>query len=251
AVGAPIGSALHAVGGFFAIALATTILPVAILLAILPMRGAHPAAHGMRQSFLRVAGAVWLPGFGAALSSIGYGAILTFGALHFAEHGWHPVWLPFTAYAGALIAARLCVGALPDRLGGARVATIFVLVEAAGLMLIWLAPGPVMAAVGAALTGLGYSLVYPGLGAEAVRSLHPSSRGLAMGLYTVFLDVALGVGSPALGAIAASVTVDSVFLASAMVVSCAAIIALTLARSPSVLAFQTHEASINRSNSDQ
>lgn len=238
-------------GGFFATALATTILPVAILLAILPMRGTHPAAHGIRQSFLRVAGAVWLPGSGAALSSIGYGAILTFGALHFAEHGWHPVWLPFTAYAGALIAARLCVGDLPDRLGGARVATIFVLVEAAGLTLIWLAAGPVMATVGAALTGLGYSLVYPGLGAEAVRNLHPSSRGLAMGLYTVFLDVALGFGSPALGAIAASATIDSVFLASAVVVACAAIMALRLAQSPSVLALQNHEASTNRSNPEE
>lgn len=31
------------------------------------------------------------------------------------------VWLPFTAYAGALIAARLCIGGLPDRLGGTRV----------------------------------------------------------------------------------------------------------------------------------
>jgi MFS family permease len=195
---------------------------------------------------MSMAGAVWLPGFGAALSSIGYGAILTFSALHFAEHGWHPVWLPFTAYAGALIAARLCVGDLPDRLGGARVAAVFVLVEAAGLMLIWLAPGPVVATVGAALTGLGYSLVYPGLGAEVVRNLPPSSRGLAMGLYTVFLDVALGFGSPALGVIAASATVDSVFLASAAIVSCATVIALGLARNPPGSALPTRDAGTSR-----
>ena len=76
------------------------------------------------------------------------------------------------------------------------------LVEAAGLALIWLASGPVMAAAGAALTGFGYSLVYPGLGVEAVRRAPPESRGLAMGIYTAFLDVALGFGSPALGLIA-------------------------------------------------
>ncbi|WP_292318608.1 hypothetical protein [Mesorhizobium sp.] len=168
------------------------------------MRGVKAAGSAARQSWTSVAQAVWLPGVGAALSSLGYGAILSFAALLFAERGWHPVWLPFTAYAASLIAARLCFGHLPDRLGGARVAAIFVVVEAAGLLSIWLAPGPLVAAIGAGLTGLGYSLVYPGLGAEAVAHLPGGSRGLAMGLYTVFLDVALGFGSPALGLIAAS-----------------------------------------------
>ncbi|MER9871147.1 arabinose transporter [Mesorhizobium sp. M0136] len=241
ALGAPIGSTLYAAGGFSAIALATAVLPAATLLAIVPMHGVRPATSSARHSFISVFGAVWIPGIGAALSSIGYGAILSFGALQFAENGWGLVWLPFTAYAGALIAARLFIGGLPDRLGGARVAAIFVLVEAAGLMLIWFAPGPMLAAAGAALTGLGYSLVYPGLGAEAIRNLPASSRGLAMGLYTVFLDVALGFGSPALGLIAASATLDSVFLASAVIVSCATVIALGLSRKSSGVAYQSRD----------
>ncbi|MGX5800589.1 MFS transporter [Bradyrhizobium sp. Arg314] len=174
--------------------------------------------------------AVWLPGIGAALSSLGYGAILSFAALLFAERGWHPVWLPFTAYAASLIAARLCFGHLPDRLGGARVAAIFVAVEAAGLLLIWLAPGPAFATVGAGLSGLGYSLVYPGLGVEAVRHLPPSSRGLAMGLYTVFLDVALGFGSPALGLVAATAGLQFVFFVVAAASLPAFAIALLLRR---------------------
>ena len=73
------------------------------------------------------------------------------------------------------------------------------IVEAIGLALIWLAPGRVLAATGAALTGFGYALVYPGLGAEAVRRAPPQSRGLAMGAYTVFLDVALGLRQPGAG----------------------------------------------------
>ena len=52
---------------------------------------------------------------------------------------------------------------------------------------------------GAGLTGLGYALVYPGLGVEAVKRAPPESRGLAMGAYTAFLDVALGFGTPLLG----------------------------------------------------
>src|SRR5204863_4100944 len=151
-----------------------------------------------------------------------------FGSLLFAERGWSPVWLAFTAFAAALIIARVACGHLPDRLGGARVALVCVLIEAAGLALIWLAPGEVWAAAGAALAGFGYSLVYPGLGVEAVRRAPIQSRGLAMGAYTVFLDVALGFGSPALGLIAGWTGLGSVFLASAILVLCAAVIAASL-----------------------
>lgn len=233
ALGAPIGSALYAAGGFAAIALATIALPLATLLVTLPMRGIKQAGNSTRQPWTNVARAVWLPGVAAAFSSLGYGAILSFATLLFAERGWQPVWLPFTAYAASLIAARLCFGHLPDRLGGARVAAIFVAVEAAGLALIWLAPGPAPATMGAGLVGLGYSLVYPGLGAVAVSRLPSSSRGLAMGLYTVFLDAALGFGSPALGLLAASAGLQFIFLAVAAATLPAFAIALLLACKPS------------------
>ena len=235
ALGAPVGSALYTAGGFAAIAFATIVLPFATLLATLPMHGVGPAGATARQSWKSVAQAVWLPGVGAALSSLGYGAILSFAALLFSERGWHPIWLPFTAYAASLIAARLCFGQLPDRLGGARVAAIFVAVEGVGLLLIWSAPGPLVATLGAGLTGLGYSLVYPGLGAEAVSHLPSGSRGLAMGLYTVFLDVALGFGSPVLGLVAASAGLQFVFLAVAAAAVPALAIALLLRRKSSAV----------------
>jgi predicted MFS family arabinose efflux permease len=100
-----------------------------------------------------------------------------------------------------------------------------VFIEAAGLALIWFASNPALAAIGAALAGFGYSLVYPGLGVEAVKRAPPQSRGLAMGAYTVFLDVALGFGSPALGLLAGWAGVGSVFLASAILVLGAAVVA--------------------------
>src|SRR5437588_2971047 len=68
----------------------------------------------------------------------------------------------------------------------------------------------------------------PGLGVEAVRRAPPQSRGLAMGAYTVFLDVALGFGSPALGLLAGWKGLGSVFLASAIVVLGAAGVAAWL-----------------------
>jgi MFS family permease len=232
ALGAPLGSILYAHGGFAAVAVATTLLPLGTALLVAPLavvrlqRSAQPALR-------TVAAAVWMPGVGSALSSVGLGAMIAFAALLFAQRGWSPVWLPFSAFAVSLIFARLLFGHLPDRLGGARVALVCVLIEAAGLVLIWLAPGRAVAATGAVLAGLGYSLVYPGLGVEAVRRAPPQSRGLAMGTYTAFLDVALGFGSPALGLIGGRFGLDAVFLASTLIVLGGAVVALRLIYAPS------------------
>jgi predicted MFS family arabinose efflux permease len=98
--------------------------------------------------------------------------------------------------------------------------------------LLWFASGPAIAALGAAPTGFGYSLFYPGLGIEAMRRAPPQSRGLAMGTYTVFLDVALGFGSPLLGLIAGRAGLGTAFLVTAIIVACAAIVAVLLLVSP-------------------
>jgi len=169
-----------------------------------------------------------MPGLGAALSSFGFGSILAFGSLLFVDHDWSPVWLAFSAYVAGLITARTFLGHLPDRHGGAKVALICVLIEAIGLTVIWQSSSPITAAFGAALTGFGYALVYPGLGAEALRRVPVQSRGLTMGIYTLFLDLALGLGTPALGLIAKSTGLGSVFLASAMIVLCAAAVAAVI-----------------------
>ncbi len=231
ALGAPVGTALYGFGGFAAVAIATTLMPLATVLLVARLSPAPPQ-HGERPSLLSVAGAVWLPGVGSAASSIGFGAMIAFSSLLAAERGWAPVWLPFSAFAIALVAARFLFGHAPDRLGGARVTLVCVAIEAAGLALIWLAGSAAAAAAGAALAGFGYSLVYPGLGVEAVRRAPPQSRGLAMGAYTVFLDVALGFGSPALGLVAGRFGLDAVFLAATLTVVATAAVAVRLLYRP-------------------
>ena len=89
-----------------------------------------------------------------------------------------------------------------------------------------------MALAGAALTGFGFSLVYPGFGVEAVRRVPAQSRGLAMGGYTAFLDLAQGIASPALGLIASGAALNVVFLVSAATVLCAAVVAFWLMTYP-------------------
>jgi MFS family permease len=177
-----------------------------------------------------VLGAVLLPGFGLSLSSLGFGAIITFSTLLFVARGWTPVWVALTAFTTAFMVTRIALGHLPDKLGGAKVALVSILLEAAGLALMWAAPWSGLAVLGAVLTGLGYALVYPGLGLEAVRRVPDQSRGLAMGTYTAFFDLGVGVSSPLLGLIAGHASLAAVFLASTLVVLGAAPIAARLWR---------------------
>ena len=231
AIGAPAGSALYAAYGFAAIACATAVAPFATLLLVARVPAVAPAPHG-RVSFAEVVGAVWVPGLGSALGSVGFGAVMTFAALLFASRGWPNGWLAYSAYAVAFILARVFFSHVADTIGGAKVALVCALIEAAGQALIWLAARPEMALAGAALTGFGFSLVYPGFGVEAVRRVPAQSRGLAMGAYTAFLDLAQGLASPALGLVASGAKLNVVFLASAATVLCAALVASWLMAHP-------------------
>ena len=227
AIGAPAGSALYAAHGFAAIAIATAAAPLLTLLLVIPLPAVAPIRQ-TRSSFAEVLGAVWVPGFGSALASVGFGAVTAFVALLFATRGWANGWLAYTAYAVAFILARVFFSHVADQIGGAKVALACAVIEAIGQALIWLAVRPEMALAGAALTGFGFSLVYPGFGVEAVRRVPSSSRGLAMGAYTAFLDLAQGLASPALGLIATGARLHLVFLVSGVTVFGAVLVAACL-----------------------
>lgn len=234
AAGAPIGTLLYGRYGFASTALATLVLPLVALVLVIPLRGLPVSGHAS-PSVGRVLRAVSVPGFGMALTAVGFGTISTFGALLFAERGWDSAWIALTALSVAFILGRVVFGDLPDQIGGARVALVCVVIEAVGLALIWLAPSAAFVFVGAAITGFGYSLVYPGFGVEAVRLAPPEARGLAMGAFTAFLDLSLGIANPALGLLATWAGLDAVFLVSVFVVLSAAGIALRLLRSRSTV----------------
>ena len=227
AAGAPLGSGLFASYGFPAIALATTLVPVATLAAIAPLAPVAPRPHA-RLDLARVTRAVAAPGMALAFASVGFGGMTAFSVLFFVERDWRPAWLSFTVFALAFVVAQLWLGHLADRIGGAKVALVFALIEAVGLALLGLAPWGWLGFVGAAVTGFGYSLVFPGLGVEAVRRAPPKSQGLAVGVYTAFLDLALGILVPGLGLIASFAGLKSVFIIGAALSACAAPIAARL-----------------------
>ncbi|BEV13451.1 arabinose transporter [Herbaspirillum sp. DW155] len=228
--GAPLGVAVNKVWGFAGIAGVSVALPLLALLVVSPQRGVAASA-ARRTPFYKVLGAVWQPGLGLALSSVGFGVITAFIALLFAARSWGDSSLAFTSFGIAFIVARLFFAHLPDQIGGARVALVCVVIEVLGQLLIWQAGTAWVAYAGAALTGFGYSLVFPGFGVEAMRRAPPQTRGLAMGAYVAFLDLSLGITSPLAGALASHAGVQSVYLAGAIVVGLSMLVAVALLRS--------------------
>ena len=227
AFGAPVGAALFEAYGFASIALATLVLPLLTLALVAPMQ-AMPARPQHRADFRAVLGAILKPGIALALGVSGYGAVLTFVVLLYLERGWDQAWLAFTVLSLAFMAGRAFFGHLPDKIGGAPVAACFALVETAGLALIYIAPTPAIALTGVSLTGLGYALVYPSFGVEALRRAPPENRGLATGAFTSFYDLSLGIGGPAFGLLASFYGTDSIFAVSAVIVAMSAAMAVRM-----------------------
>ncbi len=229
AVGAPIGSFVFGHWTFLGIALLTTVIPFAALILIRKLPAIAPES-ARKARISTVLGAVALPGFGFALSGITFGAVTSFLTLYFAVSGWAHGALAFTAFAAALIGARVWWGHLPDHFGGAKVALYCLVIQAAGLAMIGFADSGTLAILGATICGAGFSLVFPSLGLEAVRRAPASSQGLAMGTYNAFLDLTLGLGSPALGWLGGAAGLRSIFIASAVAAILAVPIAFRLRR---------------------
>ena len=78
-----------------------------------------------------------------------------------------------------------------------------------------------IAGLGAFLTGSGFSLVVPALGVEAVKQVEEQNQGTALGTYSAFLDLALGITGPVAGWIAGYQGLDSIYLIAAVVVAMA------------------------------
>ena len=227
AAGAPLGTLIYGRYDFIGIAAATIVIPLLGLGLVAPAASVAVAAT-RRVPFYKVLGTVLLPGVGLGLCCVGFGVVNTFIALLFAARNWGSASLAFSFFGVSFIVARLLFAHLPDKIGGAKVALVCVLIETLGLLLIWQAGGAMMAYAGAVLTAFGYSLAFPGFGVEAVRRAPPQSRGAAMGAFMAFSDMALGATGPAAGVIASVAGVNSVYLAGAGGVLLSAVVALYL-----------------------
>ena len=150
-------------------------------------------------------------GLGLSFAAIAFGCLASFITLVFQERGWANASLAITLFGASYIGVRLFFASYTDRYGGNRVAAVSLLVQLAGQLLLWYATVPAMAFIGAVFTGIGFSLIFPAFGVEAVKSIAPQRRGTALGAYSAFFDVALAVTSPLAGLVANSFGYQNIF----------------------------------------
>jgi predicted MFS family arabinose efflux permease len=202
-LGAVAGQAVYEALGFeraFAVSGAVTLLGVLWILGVpnlivraqpgdAPQRHFHPAAL--------------LPGAILALGLVGPVAFTSFIALYVRDFELHsPQWL-LLAYSGCVLAARILGGRIPDRLGPRVVGPLSAVLLAVGLGTIALTPVAWGLYIGIVPFALGISLQYPAMLTLALSRVPDRERAVGVATFTMFFDVAQGLGGAVVGALAA------------------------------------------------
>ena len=145
----------------------------------------HPAA--LAPGFVLLLGLVPFVGFG------------TFIKLYGQEVGVDNVGPVFGAYAITVLVIRLVGARIPDRLGWKLSSTIALtgLGVGSGLLAVWGSGAALWVSI--APFAVGMSLLFPALFATVVARVPESERSQAIGTFSVFFDLANGLGAPFLG----------------------------------------------------
>lgn len=223
ALGAPIatmiyhGISLPVLGGFAGVGLLSAVLMGVGIPLALRQPSVPPLAAGKQPSFFTVLGLVLPYGLALAAGSVGFGAISALLALYFSDQNWSGAAFALALFGLTFVLTRFVFTRQIAKHGGNSVAIVSLFVEALGLFVLAFGHSAAWADAGAALTGAGFSLVFPALGVGAVAQTGPESKGAAIGAFSVCLDIAIGVSGPLLGLMIPLWGYGAVFQAAALI----------------------------------
>ena len=86
--------------------------------------------------------------------------------------------------------------------------------------------------VGAVVMGMGFSTLFPSLALIVVNRAGGDRRGGALGMFTAFFDIGVGLGGPLAGAIAALAGYPAAFWAATVCAGLGAMLTATIASPP-------------------
>ncbi|HCX56471.1 MAG TPA: MFS transporter [Sphingobacterium sp.] len=219
AIGAPLGVLLVDHINYEALALLTSAIG---LLGYFYCRAKTPyqvaGKKAEKVSFRRVLLLVAPFGICLALGGLGFGSISTFMTLYYEHFNWENGAACLTLFGVFFILTRLIFNKVIDQYGGLKVALVSLFVETVGLTVIAVAIDPLWPLLGAALTGFGFSLVFPALGVEAIKRVDQSQQGSALAAYGLFIDISLGITGPLIGFVANNRGMTAIYPFSTMMV---------------------------------
>ena len=235
-IGPVAGEVLRSNVGYSAVWILTAVLPA--MTALIAMRLPEPvklvsgAPPGPMALFPKAA---HRPGFALALANIGYAALAGFVVLTLSARGIGGGATVFTAFAIAVFASRLVLSRVPDKAGARRTATAAGLCEAVGLTIIASAQSLELALIGALVVGIGFSMLFPSLALMVVGEVGEDRRGSALGAFTAFFDIGVGLGGPIAGLTASLFGYPAVFYLSALAAVGTALLAAIPERTPALV----------------
>ncbi|MCB0991484.1 MAG: MFS transporter [Acidimicrobiales bacterium] len=168
------------------------------------------------------------PGLVAAFGVAAYASFSSFLPLYGETIGMDKVAPVFMASSISIAFARVVFGRLPDALGPVTAGTIALGLVVAGVLVaaLWASvPGVFVAAV---IMAGGMALQTPSMMPVAVDGVSPAQRASAMATFTMFMDLAVALSSPAFGRVVEASSYRTAFLAMAAVSSLGLVLMYTV-----------------------
>ena len=170
------------------------------------------------------------PGLVLLLGLVPFAGFSAFIALYGEKIGVHDVGPVFFVYAGTVLLIRVFGARLPDRLGWRRASSIALVSVGGGALVlaVWASAASVW--IAALAMAVGMSLLFPALFSAAVAGVPEDQRSQAVGTFSLFFDLANGLGAPVLGLVVVLASYRGAFLAAALVAGCGVFAQLSLSR---------------------
>ncbi len=226
ALGPPAGEAVTDAFGFGAtwlLAAAGAGLAVVLTLRVGDTRpdGAAPAP----EAFRLIHPAAVVPALLLLAAIWGMAGFLAFVPLYAFDVGLDGAGLPLFGFAAIVIGVRSLGARIPDLLGARRAVRLALGTITAGLTVIgvWHTVPGLLA--GTAVMAAGVALATPAIFMLALDGVPPNERGAVMGVVSMSLDVALGLGPVTFGVVATAAGRDTAFLAAALVAAAGLVLA--------------------------
>lgn len=219
-----------------------SLLPVGIAAAALGLGGSLILAFykgvkplptkGAPMSFFTAIRKVLPYGAGLAAGSFGFGTVNGFLSIYYNEMHWESIGIAFYTFAIVFVAVRILFSSQIDKRGGVPVAYASLITEAIAMVVFCLWHTPTGGIVGAALTGAGFSLLFPAMGTMAVKTDGPEFGGILIAAYSVFTDLTIAIVGPLMGAIQGGWGWSPMFAAVGVLCFCGIILSSLLSRIP-------------------
>ena len=169
---------------------------VGAVLGIWIPRGQLRAVPADRTWLHRVA--LW-PGIVIALGLVPLTAYSAFLPLYADQVGFEDIGPVLGLYAGLVLVIRVVAARVPDALGWRRASALALVGVASGISLIGFWGSATAVWIGTVGIAIGMSLLYPALLAAVMSATPESERSHAVGTFTLFLDLATGLGASLIG----------------------------------------------------